>query len=98
MGLPKVQDSRRQPWRVLLFPFSVSATGTYGGVRGRWLTLEPFITPYLYEPYLESETPAIDEWTLSVNLGPKLAQVLENHYATFIVRSVSFSKSEPPDY
>lgn len=55
----------------------------------RWLTLEPFITPYLYEPFLDADTPAIDEWTLSVNLGDRLAEVIEEHYRTFIVSLTS---------
>jgi glucan 1,3-beta-glucosidase len=53
----------------------------------RWLTLEPFITPALYEPFLNATVPAVDEWTLSENLGDRLAEVLEHHYATFIVRA-----------
>ncbi|GAA5878108.1 hypothetical protein JCM1840_002243, partial [Sporobolomyces johnsonii] len=61
---------------------------------GGWLTVEPFITPSLFEPYLASSPsspvpPAVDEWTLSMNLlsagGPELLHsVLEGHYRTFI--------------
>jgi hypothetical protein len=58
----------------------------------RWLTLEPFITPAIFEPFLNSTspTPAVDEYTLSQNLlhqggEAHLLQVLENHYETFIV-------------
>ncbi|KAG8708506.1 hypothetical protein FRC09_001214 [Ceratobasidium sp. 395] len=56
---------------------------------GGWLVLEPFITPALYEPYMNSSTPAVDEWTLCTNLAADktsggVAQVLENHYNTFI--------------
>lgn len=51
---------------------------------GGWLTLEPFITPALFEPFLYSEIPAVDEWTLSLNLGDQLSNVLEEHYRTFI--------------
>lgn len=61
-----------------------------------WLTLEPFITPSLFEPFLTAPTPAVDEWTLSVNLrkqggggegGRKeLERVLRGHYEGFIVR------------
>ncbi|KAG8737386.1 hypothetical protein FRC10_008264 [Ceratobasidium sp. 414] len=56
---------------------------------GGWLVLEPFITPALYEPYMNASTPAVDEWTLCTNLAADkssggIAQVLENHYNTFI--------------
>lgn len=56
---------------------------------GGWLVLEPFITPYLFEPYNDhdptGQTPTVvDEWTLSVALGDKLASTLEEHYRTFI--------------
>ena len=45
--------------------------------------------PALYEPYLNAATPAIDEWTLSLNMAANggLQQQLENHYQTFIVSS-----------
>ena len=57
---------------------------------GGWLNTEPFISPALYEPYVSAATPAIDEWTLSVNMAADTARgglnQLETHYATFIVR------------
>ena len=62
---------------------------TISGVNlGGWLNLEPFITPYLYEPYMNTSHPAIDEWTLCENLGENKARVLEEHYRTFIVRTL----------
>lgn len=57
-------------------------------LRNSWLNLEPFITPSIFEPHLEAPEPATDEWTLSVNLGEDLAEVLEHHYDTFIVREL----------
>lgn len=49
---------------------------------------EPFISPSLYEKYVnKSATPVVDEWTLSVAMGGNLAQELEEHYKTFIVRN-----------
>ncbi|KAK4703423.1 glucan 1,3-beta-glucosidase, partial [Phenoliferia sp. Uapishka_3] len=61
------------------------AKNTIAGVNlGGWLTTEPFVTPSLYEPFMDDEFPAIDEWTLSISLGDKLAEVLEEHYKTFI--------------
>ncbi|GAA5909543.1 uncharacterized protein JCM6883_003985 [Sporobolomyces salmoneus] len=67
-------------------------TMTISGVNlGGWLTLEPFITPAYFEPFLNSTTPgpAVDEYTLSQNLlnqggEDHLFQVLNNHYETFI--------------
>lgn len=55
---------------------------------GGWLTLEPFITPYLYEPFADTDYPAVDEWTLCENLGTTAAAVITNHYNTFIVSSL----------
>ncbi|CAE6445133.1 hypothetical protein ACGC1H_004946 [Rhizoctonia solani] len=56
---------------------------------GGWLVLEPFISPALYEPYMNDTNPAIDEWTLceSITADPNsggVAKVLEDHYKTFI--------------
>jgi glucan 1,3-beta-glucosidase len=48
---------------------------------GGWLSLEPFITPSIFD----AAGKAADEWSLCATLGPqKCAEVLENHYATFI--------------
>lgn len=68
-------------------------------VSPRWLVLEPFITPALFEPfnagagnYASNPTPTvIDEWTLSVALGTNLQSTIEEHYKTFIVRWLFFS-------
>lgn len=56
---------------------------------GGWLVLEPFISPAMYEPYMNASTPAIDEWTLCENLAADpssggVAKALEDHYKTFI--------------
>jgi len=65
---------------------------------GGWLNTEPFISPALYEPYVSAATPAIDEWTLSVNMAKDTARgglnQLETHYATFIVRNYSAIDAE----
>lgn len=49
---------------------------------------EPFIVPALYEKYLNNDkgVKVVDEWTLSLAMGDKLAEEMENHYKTFIVR------------
>lgn len=51
---------------------------------GGWLVIEPFIVPSLFEPYVDSATPAIDEWTLCQTLGSKAQDTIENHYKSFI--------------
>ncbi len=65
------------------------AWGSYGttparGVNlGGWLSLEPFITPSLFN--YDSKLGIIDEWTLCTYLGPsKCASTLESHYASFV--------------
>lgn len=51
---------------------------------GGWLSIEPFITPSLFNSYKSNEN-IVDEWTLSEALGPmKAAQVMEKHYSRFI--------------
>jgi glucan 1,3-beta-glucosidase len=50
---------------------------------GGWLSLEPFITPSLFN--YDSKLGIIDEWTLTSYLGSSAAQsTLEKHYATFV--------------
>ena len=63
--------------------------GSYGttparGVNlGGWLSLEPFITPSLFE--YDPREGIIDEYTLVSHLGPSAAaSTLEKHYATFV--------------
>ncbi|KAJ7133535.1 glycoside hydrolase family 5 protein [Mycena epipterygia] len=52
---------------------------------GGWLVTEPFITPALYEKYVNSSSiPIVDEWTLSIAMGSNLATEMEEHYKTFI--------------
>ena len=51
---------------------------------GGWLSLEPFITPSLFDSY-DSKLNIVDEYTLTQHLGPTTAaQTLEKHYATFV--------------
>ncbi|RYP21285.1 hypothetical protein DL767_009299 [Monosporascus sp. MG133] len=52
---------------------------------GGWLSLEPFITPSLFD--YDSKLGIIDEWTLCRHLGPRTAaETLEKHYATFVTK------------
>ncbi|PLW31189.1 hypothetical protein PCANC_23171 [Puccinia coronata f. sp. avenae] len=70
-------------------PWDYSTRRILGVNLGGWLVLEPFITPYLFEPFNNHDPngqppTVVDEWTLSVALGDKLAFTLEEHYRTFI--------------
>lgn len=68
----------------------VNETWTWGkdtikGVNlGGWLVTEPFISPALYEPYVNGTPQAIDEYTLCQALGNNVSTYMENHYKTFI--------------
>ncbi|KAL9636065.1 MAG: hypothetical protein Q9164_003063 [Protoblastenia rupestris] len=51
---------------------------------GGWLSIEPFITPSLFNQYKPNQG-IVDEWTLTKQLGPSnAAETLEKHYAKFI--------------
>ncbi|KAB8294081.1 hypothetical protein EYC80_009535 [Monilinia laxa] len=51
---------------------------------GGWLSIEPWITPSLFNSYSSADG-IIDEWTLVTRLGPNTAaSTLEKHYATFV--------------
>ncbi|KAK4111288.1 glycoside hydrolase family 5 protein [Canariomyces notabilis] len=49
---------------------------------GGWLSIEPFITPSLFE--YDSRMGIVDEYTLCKYLGPRCESTLEKHYATFV--------------
>jgi glucan 1,3-beta-glucosidase len=70
-------------------PSISSAWGSYADLPARgvnlggWLSLEPFITPSLFN--YDSKLGIIDEWTLCTHLGASGAKsTLEKHYATFV--------------
>ena len=51
---------------------------------GGWLSIEPFITPSLFNTY-KPNLGIVDEWTLSKQLGPQQAtKTIEKHYSQFI--------------
>lgn len=91
-GLPviglfsKWDDSKRANPNV---PALNKPWGDYGarparGVNlGGWLSIEPFISPSLFDSYDLSQG-VVDEYSLTKTLGKKAAEVLEKHYATFI--------------
>ncbi|OTB09499.1 glycoside hydrolase family 5 protein, partial [Hypoxylon sp. CI-4A] len=63
-----------------------ASTPARGVNLGGWLSLEPFITPSLFN--YDSKLNIIDEYTLCQHLGPKTAaSTLEKHYATFVTES-----------
>ncbi|KAK4643362.1 hypothetical protein QC761_408850 [Podospora bellae-mahoneyi] len=52
---------------------------------GGWLSLEPFITPSLFD--YDSRFGIVDEYTLCSYLASRCASVLEAHYASFVTES-----------
>jgi glucan 1,3-beta-glucosidase len=64
-------------------PWGSYATTPARGVNvGGWLSLEPFITPSLFQ--YDSGLGIVDEYTLCAHLGADCAAKLEDHYATFV--------------
>ncbi|RMZ83050.1 hypothetical protein DV738_g1437, partial [Chaetothyriales sp. CBS 135597] len=51
---------------------------------GGWLSIEPFITPSLFN--YPSSANVVDEYTLTEHLGSSATRVMEAHYATFITK------------
>lgn len=49
---------------------------------GGWLSLEPFITPSLFN--YDTKLGIADEWSLSQKLGSDMPKTLEDHYASFV--------------
>lgn len=64
--------------------FDYGTTPIRGMNVGGWLSIEPFITPSLFQKF-SSRANVVDEWTLTSALGSDLAkQTLEEHYSSFI--------------
>lgn len=92
----------------LTYDFGALADCAFAFCCCSWLTIEPFIVPGLFEPFnADNDNPnstnlAIDEWTLSEQLGDNLTAVITEHYETFIVsqstffRSLSFAHNRTP--
>ena len=51
---------------------------------GGWLSLEPFITPSMFD--YPAPAGVVDEWTMTQKLGSSAQRVLETHYSTFITK------------
>lgn len=64
-------------------PWNYGQTPIRGVNLGGWLSIEPFITPSLFNTYTAPEN-IVDEYTLSTILGSSAKSVIEKHYATFI--------------
>ena len=65
---------------------SYATTPARGVNLGGWLSIEPFITPSLFD--FNSRLGIIDEYTMCAYLGEtKCAITLENHYASFVTES-----------
>ncbi|CAJ2504877.1 Uu.00g122710.m01.CDS01 [Anthostomella pinea] len=64
-----------------------ASTPARGVNLGGWLSLEPWITPSLFDSY-DSKLGIVDEWTLCSHLGARTAaSTIEKHYATFVTES-----------
>ncbi|QRV72249.1 Cellulase (glycosyl hydrolase family 5 protein) [Ceratobasidium sp. AG-Ba] len=92
---PFNNSAQAQSWTPPLSqPWKYGQDRIYGVNLGGWLVLEPFISPALFEPYQPTNPSftgirAVDEWTLCQAIAANkssggVAQVIENHYATFI--------------
>ncbi|KAL6714400.1 hypothetical protein ACLMJK_007823 [Lecanora helva] len=65
-------------------PWSYGKMPIRGVNVGGWLSIEPFITPSLFNAYKPNDG-IVDEWTLTTKLGAtQAAQTLEKHYSKFI--------------
>ncbi|WAQ85468.1 hypothetical protein PtA15_6A96 [Puccinia triticina] len=86
VGIPYNDTARAQGNQPALNERWDYSTNKIIGVNlGGWLVIEPFITPGLFDPYVQEQNPPSDEWELSVRLGSSLAKTVEAHYDSFIV-------------
>ncbi len=87
MGLMSKWDDSARPNNnvpVLSDRFAYGSMPIRGVNIGGWLSLEPFITPSLFNTFTASDN-VVDEYTLTKKLGPGPAKaLLEAHYATFV--------------
>ena len=87
MGLNSTWDDTKQanPYVPALNESFAYGTMPIRGINiGGWLSIEPFITPSLFNSY-QSNLNIVDEYTLTQHLGAsQAAQTLEKHYSSFI--------------
>ncbi|KAI8998465.1 glycoside hydrolase [Trametes punicea] len=83
---PTTSGARAQSWTPALNEtFDYGVDPIRGVNLGGWLVTEPFIVPALYEKYVNTSTPAVDEWHLTQLMqADGSISDLENHYKTFI--------------
>ncbi|OSD08667.1 glycoside hydrolase family 5 protein [Trametes coccinea BRFM310] len=83
---PTTSGARPQSWTPALNEtFNFGQDPIRGVNLGGWLVTEPFIVPALYEKYVNTSDPAVDEWTLTQKLQADGAlSDLEDHYKTFV--------------
>ncbi|KAI0780739.1 glycoside hydrolase [Trametes elegans] len=83
---PTANGARAQSWTPALNEtFNFGVDPIRGVNVGGWLVTEPFIVPALYEKYVNTSEPVVDEWHLTERLREDNAlDELENHYKTFI--------------
>ena len=68
-------------------PWSYGQMPIRGVNIGGWLSIEPFITPSLFNSYNPNDG-IVDEWTLTTKLGAtNAAQTIEKHYSKFITEA-----------
>jgi glucan 1,3-beta-glucosidase len=87
MGLMSRWDDSARPNKnvpVLNDRFAYGSTPIRGVNVGGWLSIEPFITPSLFNSFAAGDK-VVDEYTLTQKLGRVPAKaLLEAHYATFV--------------
>jgi glucan 1,3-beta-glucosidase len=87
IGLMSKWDDSARPNNnvpVLSDRFAYGSTPIRGVNVGGWLSIEPFITPSLFNQFTASDN-VVDEYTLTKKLGQGPAKaLLEAHYATFV--------------
>ncbi|KAI9057853.1 glycoside hydrolase family 5 protein [Trametes sanguinea] len=83
---PTTSGARPQSWTPALNETFKFGEDPIRGVNlGGWLVTEPFIVPALYEKYVNTSDPAVDEWHLTQKLQADGAiSDLEDHYKTFV--------------
>lgn len=84
---PLNNDAQAQSWsKPLNQNWTWGVDKIYGVNLGGWLNTEPFIVPGLYEVYANGSNGqlAIDEYTLSQNMGDNLTAAMTEHYETFV--------------
>lgn len=79
--LSNVLEKRALPW-------AYGAAKVRGVNLGGWLVLEPWIRPSLFQQFVGSSNPAVDEYTFCQTLGyQNAAAQLEAHWSTWYTES-----------